>query len=168
MAILKVVVYPNEPLRQRAEPYGPIGPETAKLAQDMLETMYASEGVGLAGPQIGVSKRIFVAHPPEGKPMVFINPEIYERQGSQVGEEGCLSLPELYAPVERAARIRVRAYDARGRLHDIKASGFLARIVQHETDHLDGICFVERLDLANAHGEDAGMARDPQPHIGFG
>lgn len=149
MALMNLVLYPDAPLKDTAEPFveSELGAETRQLARDMLETMYAHDGVGLAGPQVGLSKRIFVMHEPDGEPMALVNPEIYERDGTMTGDEGCLSLPDLYAPVQRASRIRVRALDPAGKPLDFEATGLLARIVQHENDHLDGVCFVERLDI---------------------
>lgn len=147
MAIRNLVLYPDDPLTKVAEPYARIGKSVAKLAEDMFETMYAYDGVGLAGPQVGVSRRILVFDDREGAKMCLINPEIVETEGCQAGEEGCLSFPELYAPVNRAARVRVRAQDAEGAPLDFEASDFLARIIQHEIDHLDGVCFVDRLDV---------------------
>jgi peptide deformylase len=113
----------------------------------MIETMHAYEGVGLAGPQVGLSRRIFVLQEPEGKPMCFINPEILEREGSQDGEEGCLSLPHIYCSVPRATRIRVRALNEFGKPFELEARDFLARIIQHEYDHLDGVMILERVDV---------------------
>ena len=147
MAIMDLVLYPDEPLRAKAEPFDDIGPEVAKLAEDMFETMYTYDGVGLAGPQVGIAKQIVVLHEPDGKAMCLINPEIYEAEGQELGEEGCLSLPDLFAPVERALHIRVRALNPQGKKVDFEASKMLARIVQHETDHLKGLCFVDRLDI---------------------
>ena len=147
MPILDLVLYPDDPLTRVAEPYDGFGPELLRLADDMLETMYVYEGVGLAGPQVGLAKRIFVMHEPDGKPMCLINPEILEFEGSEMGEEGCLSLPQVYAMVPRAARIRVRCLDPYGNKREFESVGYQARIIQHETDHLEGIIFPDRLDL---------------------
>lgn len=147
MAVLDIVLYPDDPLTKKATPYDVVGPEVAQLAADMYETMTAYEGVGLAGPQVGVSKRILVAHPPDGEPVCLVNPEITDMQGREEGEEGCLSLPNVYAKVPRATRIHVRALDERGAPLDFEAEGFFARIIQHECDHLDGIVFPDRLDI---------------------
>lgn len=147
MAVLDIVLYPDDPLTQKAEPYETIGPEVAELAQNMFETMYAFEGVGLAGPQVGVSKRIFVLREPEGAEMCLVNPEISDPEGSELGEEGCLSIPQVYAMVTRATSVRVRASDQFGNDLDFEARDFLARVIQHECDHLDGILFPDRLDI---------------------
>lgn len=149
MAILNLVLYPDAPLRDVAEPYreDEFGLSLSRLAENMLETMRTYDGVGLAGPQIGVSRRIFVLQEPHGEPMVFVNPEILGREGTEVAEEGCLSLPDIFAPVQRAARVSVLAYTPEGAAFDLEATGMLARIIQHESDHLDGVCFVDRIDL---------------------
>lgn len=147
MSILNLVLYPDDPLRDVAEPFETIGPEVVQLARDMLETMTAYEGIGLAGPQVGLSQRILVLREPEGPEMCLVNPEILEAYGREEGEEGCLSLPRIYAEVPRAVRIRVRAFDAYGKLHEFEAEQLLARIIQHEIDHLDGIIFLDRLDV---------------------
>jgi peptide deformylase len=113
----------------------------------MMETMVTAEGIGLAGPQVGLSKRIFIASDGEMDPRPFINPEIIDLRGQEMGEEGCLSLPELYAPVSRAKRIKVRAQDPKGKTFEMKTDGLLARCIQHEYDHLEGVCFVDRVDI---------------------
>lgn len=147
MSVLDIVLYPDAPLTEKAEPVREFGPELAQLAEDMLETMVAYEGVGLAGPQVGLAKRIFVLCEPNGKPMCLVNPEIIEQDGREEGDEGCLSLPHLYAKVPRATRIRVRAQNQYGEPLDFEARDFLARIIQHENDHLDGVIFPDRLDI---------------------
>jgi peptide deformylase len=147
MAILELVLYPDDPLTQKAAPYPEIGPEMPQLANDMLETMYAYSGVGLAGPQVGIAKRIFVLCEADGDPMCLINPEILEMEGCEEGEEGCLSMPQVYAEVPRATRIRVRAFNQFGKQLEFEARDFLARIIQHEYDHLEGILFPDRLDI---------------------
>jgi peptide deformylase len=118
-----------------------------KLAQDLFDTMDAYEGLGLAGPQVGVAKRIFVLCEPKGPKMCLVNPNIIEASGSEYGEEGCLSLPKVYAQVPRATRVKVRALDVHGNSHEFEAEDLLARIIQHENDHLDGIMFLEHVDL---------------------
>ena len=147
MSVLDLVLYPDDPLTQKAEPYEGFGPELPRLMEEMLETMYAYDGVGLAGPQVGIAKRIFVMHEPDGKPMCLVNPEILEAEGSEAGEEGCLSLPQVYAMVPRATRIKVRAYDEHGVKREFESFGYQARIIQHEIDHLDGVIFPDRLDI---------------------
>ncbi len=147
MSVLNMVLYPDDPLTQKAESYEEIGPELVKLKDDMVETMHAYEGVGLAGPQVGISKRIFVMQEPEQDALCLINPEILNSEGEQVGEEGCLSIPEIYADVVRADRLVVRALNEHGQTMTIEAEGYAARIILHEYDHLEGIVFLDRLDI---------------------
>ena len=148
MAIRDIVLYPDPPLRQKAEPYDMVDGDVAALAADMFETMAAFDGCGLAGPQVGVAKRILVLREPvEGTEMCLVNPEILEGEGEEVGEEGCLSLPAVFAEVPRKTRIRVRALDEHGEPLEFEATDMLARIIQHETDHLDGKVFIDRLDV---------------------
>lgn len=147
MSVLNMVLYPDDPLTQKAVACDVIGPELVKLKEDMLETMHAYEGVGLAGPQVGISKRIFVMQEPEGEGLCLINPEILSSEGEQIGEEGCLSIPEIYADVKRAERLTVRALNEHGQSMTIDAEGYAARIILHEYDHLEGIVFLDRLDI---------------------
>ena len=147
MAIMDIVLYPDAPLKEVAARVVKFGPELAKLAADMVETMDASDGVGLAAPQVGIRKQIMVLCEPEGEPACLVNPEIVEMDGKVYAEEGCLSLPGLYANVPRATRIRVRAQDCDGALLDFEARDFVARVIQHEYDHLQGKVFPDRLDL---------------------
>ncbi len=149
MSSLNIVLYPDDPLTRRADPV----PETRfglrlqMFARRMLETMEHMEGVGLAAPQIGRAWRMFVMREPDGEPLVFVNPEILAMDGEQTGDEGCLSLPGLFGPVTRAQRVHVRALDPKGRPFELEAEGFAARIIQHEYDHLDGIVFLDRMDV---------------------
>jgi peptide deformylase len=147
MSILNVVLYPDDPLTQVAEHVTEFGPELERFVEDMFETMHAYEGVGLAAPQVGVSKRLFVLHEPEGQKMCLVNPEILEAEGTEESSEGCLSLPQIYVPVQRATRIQVRAKDPGGRTREFEATDLLARIIQHETDHLDGIVVLDRTNI---------------------
>ena len=147
MAKLKIHYYPDKVLTRRAEPVTDFGPELETLAQDMLETMDEKEGVGLAAPQVGVSKRMLVLCEPEGEPICLVNPVIEDSEGREYGEEGCLSLPQIYARVPRATHIKVSAQDLFGVPFELEANDFLARIIQHECDHLDGIVFPDRLDV---------------------
>ncbi len=124
-------------------------PELQKLVDDMFETMYAARGVGLAAPQVGVSKRLTVidtstGEDPEQK-FVLINPEIVGRSGSQTSEEGCLSIPGFREQVTRAQRVTVRAFDAKGTEHEYEGEGLLARAFEHEIDHLNGILFISHI-----------------------
>ena len=148
MAILDIVLYPDDPLTRAAEPYESVEPEAAALAADMFETMDTFDGSGLSGPQVGVTKRIFVLRDPEtGRKICLINPELSEMEGNVEGEEGCLSLPYVYANVRRAQRVRVRGLDLHGQPVDFVAEDWLGRIIQHETDHLHGTVFLDRLDI---------------------
>lgn len=136
-------------LRRRAEPVEVIDDSLRKLAADMIETMYTQEGVGLAAPQVGVSKRMFVYDnvtvPYGTDPKVLINPEIVEMEGKVRGEEGCLSIPEIKDLVDRAEKVTVAGQDLDGNELEIQADGMAARIFQHEIDHLDGVLFVDRV-----------------------
>jgi peptide deformylase len=147
MAMRKLVYYPDDPLTKKAQVVESFGDKLQKLVADMIETMIASEGVGLAAPQIGLSKRVFVLREPDQEPMAFVNPEIVSMEGRAEGEEGCLSMPGVYAQVPRATDIVVRAQEPGGDAFELAAADFLARIIQHETDHLNGILFPERLDI---------------------
>ncbi|MBS2006455.1 MAG: peptide deformylase [Cyanobacteria bacterium SZAS TMP-1] len=151
MALLKLRYYPDPVLKQKAKKITMIDSSIRKLAQDMLDTMYDSDGVGLAAPQIGVSKRLMVIDvsgeddPP--KPIVFINPEIIEKEGEGelCGQEGCLSFPDVFFEVKRAKRVTVRFQDLRGKMLKLTAEGnLLCRAIQHEIDHLDGELFIDK------------------------
>lgn len=142
-----IVLYPDDPLTQTAEPYTDFGAAAASLVKDMIETMHASDGVGLAAPQIGVAQRLFVCCEPDGPEMALFNPEIVEADGREMGEEGCLSLPEVYTEVPRATYVKVTYQDADGNQHELEARDFLARIMQHEYDHLNGVIFLDRADI---------------------
>jgi peptide deformylase len=118
-----------------------------QLIDDLLETMYASKGIGLAASQVDIHRRVLVLDISDGRdqPMAFINPEILEAEGSAPGEEGCLSLPGIYDKLERAARVRVRALDRNGEPFELQADGLLGVCIQHEMDHLEGKLFVDYL-----------------------
>lgn len=113
----------------------------------MFETMYAADGIGLAAPQVGIAKRLFVTdiREPGVEPLAVVNPIVVEREGTERGEEGCLSLPGLVGVVDRAARVTLEAVDVSGKPIRIEASELLARVIQHEIDHIDGILFIDRL-----------------------
>lgn len=148
MARLEVRIMGDPVLRHKAAPVGEITDEMRRLIRDMFETMYAEEGVGLAAPQVGVSDRIIVIDPHiEGEDaFALINPEIVQAsKDTEKGEEGCLSIPGLRDLVERSVSVRVRGLTPEGELRELEAEGLLARIVQHEVDHLDGILFLDRL-----------------------
>lgn len=134
-------------LRQPGEEVEEFDSDLRELVDDMFETMYAADGIGLAAPQVGIAKRLFVIdiREPGVEPLAVVNPVIVERDGTERGEEGCLSLPGLIGVVERAARVTLEAVDAAGKPIRIEASELLARVIQHEIDHIDGILFIDRL-----------------------
>ena len=134
-------------LRQSAEDVEVFDDELRRLIRDMFETMYVGEGIGLAAPQIGVSKRFFVMDVGEEntRAQAIVNPVIVEESGSEKAEEGCLSLPGLVGAVERAADIVVEGFDPEGKPLRLEASGLVARCIQHEIDHLDGVLFIDKL-----------------------
>jgi peptide deformylase len=147
MAIRTILHYPDPRLRQVAHPVTTVNDEIRQLVDDMAETMYAAPGIGLAAVQINVAQRVVVIDVSEGRNalQVFINPQIIERDGKQVFEEGCLSVPGVFAEVERARHIRVRALDRNGQPFELEAEALLATCIQHELDHLDGKVFVDYL-----------------------
>jgi peptide deformylase len=132
-------------LRERAAEVGAPTPETAALVQDLFETMRAAQGIGLAANQVGVARRVAIVDTHEGDPIVLIDPAIVERYGRERGEEGCLSIPDLFGEVERATRIVVETTTPGGARARIEALDLRARAVQHEIDHLDGILFLDHL-----------------------
>jgi len=146
---LEIVKYPDPVLERPTEPVTEFNDELRKFVDDMFESMYAAKGIGLAAPQVGVSKRLTVIdlsfkERPEEK-IVLINPEIVLREGKQYEEEGCLSLPEIREKVSRAAKVKVRAQDLDGNWFELEGAELLARAFQHEIDHLDGILFFRRV-----------------------
>ena len=147
MAILKILHYPDPRLRHIALPVDQVNDRIRRLVDDMAETMYQAPGIGLAAIQVERSLRVVVIDISEQRNalQVFINPEILQRDGVQVMEEGCLSVPGVYDEVERAQHIRVRALDRDGRPFELTAEGLLAVCIQHEIDHLDGKVFVDYL-----------------------
>jgi len=149
MSLLKIHHYPDSVLKQKAAPVTTFDAELRQLASDMLDTMYAAPGVGLAAPQVGISRRLIVldCSPKEGErqPLVAVNPEIVAREGECCEEEGCLSVPEYYAKVVRSEQVRVRFQDLEGTDRELEANGLWAICFQHEIDHLDGLLFVDRL-----------------------
>ncbi len=148
MAILKLQKYGSPILREKALPVNKINEEIKELIQNMIETMYAEGGVGLAAPQVGVSKRIIVIDSEEKGVIVLINPVIIKREGELKEEEGCLSIPGIYSTVRRSSLITVEAMDINGKKFQITQEGFLAIVLQHEIDHLDGYLFIDRLSPA--------------------
>ena len=147
MARLPIIEFPDPRLRTVARPVKEVDTRIRQLIDDMFETMYAAPGIGLAATQVDVHERLLVLDVSEEKshPLVFINPEILESEGSQVYQEGCLSVPGIYADVKRAEKIRVRALDRDGQSFELEAEGLLAVCIQHEMDHLAGKVFVDYL-----------------------
>ena len=145
MALRPILHYPDPRLRRCATPVEAVTDEIRTLVADMADTMYHAPGIGLAAIQVDVAKRVVVIDISETRDrlQVFINPEIVARDGEQIMEEGCLSVPGIFEPVARAGHVRVRALDADGRPFELEASGLLATCIQHEVDHLDGKVFVD-------------------------
>jgi peptide deformylase len=147
MAQLDILIYPDPRLHEISKPVAQVDDNIRALIDDMAETMYAAPGIGLAAPQVNHRKRIILVDISQNKDSlkVFINPQIIAREGSEKSEEGCLSVPDVYAPVSRAERVRVRALDRYGDPFELDADGLLAVCIQHEIDHLDGKVFVDYL-----------------------
>lgn len=145
MALYKIVELGDEVLKEKARPVPKITPNILKLLDNMADTMYHARGVGLAAPQVGVSKRVIVLDAGEGL-LELINPEILSCSGQETDTEGCLSIPGIAGDVTRAAEVEVKGLDRQGRELTFKAAGYLARILQHEIDHLDGVLFVDRAE----------------------
>lgn len=147
--IREIVKYPDPILQNPTEPVTEFNEELQSLVDDMFESMYAAQGIGLAAPQVGLSKRLTVIDlsfkkNPEEK-IVLINPEIIHKEGKQSEEEGCLSLPEIREKVSRAFKVRVRAQNVKGEWFELDGEELLSRAMQHEIDHLDGILFIFRV-----------------------
>jgi peptide deformylase len=147
MAILDILIYPDSRLHSKARPVAQVDSRIRKLIDDMSETMYAAPGIGLAAPQVNVMERIIVVDISESKDslLAMVNPEIIESEGQDEHEEGCLSVPGVYATVKRYENIRVRALDKQGNPFELDAGGLLGVCIQHEIDHLDGKVFVDYL-----------------------
>jgi peptide deformylase len=147
MALLHILRYPDPRLRLISTPVEAVDDEIRQLLDDMLETMYAAPGIGLAAPQVDVTKRVITVDvsPKGNAPVCLINPEIIELNGVEMMEEGCLSVPGFHENVERADHIKVRALDRDGQSFEMEAEGLLSVCIQHETDHLDGKLFVDYL-----------------------
>lgn len=147
--ILKIVKYPDPILSQPGEPVTEFNAELRKLVADMYETTYANQGIGLAAPQVSVSKRVTVIDVSMGKnpkdKLVLINPEIISSEGKLYEEEGCLSFPDIREKVVRHAKVRIRAQDEKGKWFEMDGEDVLARCFQHEIDHVDGMLFIFRM-----------------------
>ncbi len=148
MALLPILHYPDSLLSETSVPIEEFDTELRTLAANMVETMYAAPGVGLAAPQVGILRRIVVidcGSKEEPRLIVAVNPEIIERDGESCEEEGCLSVPEYYASVKRSAWVHARWHNLDGKMVELRTEGLLAICFQHEIDHLDGKLFVDRL-----------------------
>ena len=146
MSVLQIHVLGAPVLREVTTPVAQVTDELRRLIDDMFETMYAAKGIGLAAPQVGRLERLAVVDV-DDEPIVLVNPEIVHAEGRAKGEEGCLSIPEVYADVERSATVRVRALNAQGEPFEMDAGDLLARCFQHEIDHLHGKLFIDYLSL---------------------
>lgn len=142
--ILKILRFPDPFLRKQAKEVKHVTPEIKKMIDDMIETMHAAPGVGLAAPQIARSVQVIVADIGQG-PIALVNPKIVEKKGSQVFKEGCLCLPGVEAPVERSSYVAVKGLNREGEPIEVRAEGLMATVLQHEIDHLEGIVFIDRV-----------------------
>jgi len=149
MAVRKIRTYPEDVLKQKTEPVREFDSELQKLIDDMIETMYAAPGVGLAANQVGVSKQVTVidvsSRDETSSLIVLVNPEIVHEEGEDSCEEGCLSIPEYTTIVKRAEKVKVRGLDRNGAPLEVEAEGLLARALQHEIDHLNGFLLIDRI-----------------------
>ncbi len=179
---LSIIQYPHPTLRVRSKPIRRVDQQLRGFVAEMLELMYEAEGVGLAANQVGLPLRMFVANPTgqrgEGEELILINPELERPKGNETSQEGCLSLPGLYGQVKRPKSVRVSAYDLSGNPIERVVDGFLARVIQHENDHINGVLFFDRMsdesrrDLDDRLAEmetvfrskqkSGGLAEDPQ------
>lgn len=170
MAVLTVRKYGDPSLRRRADAVGDVTPEIRRMVADMIDTMYDEVGIGLAAPQVGIPLRLVVIGDDETRQArALLNPVITERGGQTTAEEGCLSLPGIFAPVTRAAWVTVEASDLEGQPLRITGQRLLARVLQHEIDHLDGVLFIDHLDPVTRDRikrkiKKEGFARDVRPH----
>ena len=145
MAILEIKEYGEPVLREKSLPVKEITPEILDLIRDMAETMYTASGVGLAAPQVGVSKRIIIIDGEEEGLIILINPMLVKSEGEVIEEEGCLSIPGVYSEVKRSSKVTVKALNESGEPIKITKDGLIARALQHEIDHLEGILFVDKI-----------------------
>jgi peptide deformylase len=146
---LEVVLYPHPTLRYHSKVIQRVDAELVRAVHEMFELMYATKGIGLAANQVDMPLRLFIANPAgekgDGEELVFLNPVLSSPKGSEEAEEGCLSFPEMYGQVKRPKQITVNAYNLKGEEIEARVDGMLARVVQHETDHLDGVLFTDRM-----------------------
>jgi len=164
VSIRDIVTYPAEVLRRPADPVAAFDAELAALVDDMFATMYAAAGVGLAAPQVGIGRRVFVMDPgPDSgqERLAVVNPQIVDRHGERMSDEGCLSIPGYTAEVPRAETIMLRANDLNGVEFELELQGFAAVVAQHEADHLDGVLFVDYLSQTRWRLFERDFGRDP-------
>ncbi len=159
MAVLPIKMVGEEVLRRKAQKVERVDPALEKLLEDMVQTMYAANGIGLAGPQVGISKRILVIDIGDG-PLKIVNPRIVETQGKASGPEGCLSIPGLIGEVERHEKVIVKALNEKGEAETYEADGLLSVVFQHEIDHLDGKLFIDT--AINLHDPSRVEQGDPE------
>lgn len=150
MAILEIIKHPDPRLRKKATAVTKFDRRTKQLVRDMIETMRDAAGLGLAGPQVGRSKRLFVYEDENGAE-ALINPEIVHSEGDVVGSEGCLSIPRLHGDVPRFAEVHITGLNRHGKRVRVEAEGLLARVLQHEIDHLDGVLFIDKAIQSTLH-----------------
>jgi peptide deformylase len=146
VAVLDIRVLGDPILRERTAPTPAVTEDVCTLVENMFDTMYAAEGIGLAAPQVGRTERVFVMDVDEN-PLALINPEIIQREGSERAEEGCLSIPEIFGDVDRATRVVARAIGVDGKPFEVEMTGLAARCIQHELDHLDGKLFIDYMSM---------------------
>lgn len=166
MKILDIRVLGDPVLRKETKPIEQITDDIRELVSNMFDTMYAAQGIGLAAPQVGRTERVAVVDV-EGAKYTLINPEIVETEGSDRGEEGCLSIPEIYGDVTRAARVVVRAQNENGETVEIEGSELLGRCLQHEIDHLDGKLFIDYLSMLKRRGVMSKWEKMKEDYPGF-
>ncbi|HWR55780.1 MAG TPA: peptide deformylase [Negativicutes bacterium] len=155
MAVLNICLEGEKVLKMKAKPVSKVTKEIKKLLEDMAETMYEAQGVGLAAPQVGLSLRVVVIDAGSGL-IELINPVIIEQEGEETDTEGCLSIPDAYGEVCRSARVMAEAYDRNGKKIRVTGEGLLARAIQHELDHLEGVLFIEKAEkLSRGEGSNA-------------
>ena len=154
MALRKIVVEGDEVLRKRSREVSQVDDRIRMILDDMLETMRDYNGVGIAAPQVGILKRIFIVEAEEGDVLEAVNPEILSMEGLVAGEEGCLSVPGYFGTVERPEKVRLRAQDRKGEFYEIEAEGLKAVAICHEYDHLEGVLFTDKASGIREAGEE--------------
>jgi peptide deformylase len=154
MALRKIVVEGDEVLRKRSREVSQVDDRIRMILDDMLETMRDYDGVGIAAPQVGILKRIFIVEAEEGDVLEAVNPEILSMEGLVAGEEGCLSVPGYFGTVERPEKVRLRAQDRNGEFFEIEAEGLKAVAICHEYDHLEGVLFTDKASGIREAGEE--------------